>query len=343
MGFRVLKGGLLTTVQDMGRTGYQSQGFGVGGVMDRRSFRIANMLLDNPENEAALECTLIGPTLEFTSPMIIALAGGDFRPELNDEPVKMYTAIYVKKGDVLRVGSARTGRCCYIAFSNYLSVPVALGSRSTNLKCALGGFKGRRLEAGDYIETRIQRRQYLPYFLSRTLPLHEFDGDSATIRVIMGPQQDRFSKKGIETFLTNEYTVSTDFDRMGVRLEGPYIETKHGSDIISDGIAYGAIQVPSHGKPIALLSDRQTTGGYAKIAVVASVDMPKLAQRRTDDRVRFVPITVQQAQQLIREEEAELQELRDRIHRPCKEVLEVRLTAKRIESLMEDGRAYAGS
>ena len=336
MGFRVLKGGLLTTVQDMGRTGYQSQGFGVGGVMDRRSFRIANMLLDNPENEAALECTLIGPTLEFTSSMIIAIAGGDFRPELNDEPVKMYTAIYVQKGDVLRLGSARTGRVCYIAFSNYISVPVALGSRSTNLKCALGGFKGRRLEAGDYIETRIQRRQYLPYFLSRTLPLREFDGDTATIRVVMGPQQDCFTRKGIETFLSSEYTVSTDFDRMGVRLEGPYIETKHGSDIISDGIAYGAIQVPSHGKPIALMADRQTTGGYAKIAVVASVDMPKLAQRRTDDRIRFVPITVQQAQQLIREEEAELQDYRNRIHRPCKEVLEVRLTAKRIESLMED-------
>ena len=334
MGFRVLKGGLLTTVQDMGRTGFQSQGFGVGGVMDRRSFRIANLLLDNPENEAALECTLIGPTLEFTSPMIIALAGGDFRPELNDEPVKMYTALYVKKGDVLRVGSARTGRTCYIAFSNYLSVPVVLGSRSTNLKCGIGGFKGRKLEAGDYIETRITRRQYLPFFLSRTLPLHDFDSDSAAIRVVMGPQEDRFSRKGLETFLQNDYTVSADFDRMGVRLDGPFIESKTGSDIISDGIAYGAIQVPSHGKPIILLSDRQTTGGYAKIATVASVDIPKLAQRRTGDRVRFTPISVQQAQQLLFEEEAEMQEYRNRIHRPCREVLEVRLTAKRIESLM---------
>lgn len=334
MGFRVLKGGLLTTVQDMGRTGFQSQGFGVGGVMDRRSFRIANLLLDNPENEAALECTLIGPTLEFTSPMIIALAGGDFRPELNDEPVKMYTALYVKKGDVLRVGSARTGRTCYIAFSNYLSVPVVLGSRSTNLKCGIGGFKGRKLEAGDYIETRITRRQYLPFFLSRTLPLHDFDSDSAAIRVVMGPQEDRFSRKGLETFLQNDYTVSADFDRMGVRLDGPFIESKTGSDIISDGIAYGAIQVPSHGKPIILLSDRQTTGGYAKIATVASVDIPKLAQRRTGDRVRFTAISVQQAQQLLLEEEAEMQEYRNRIHRPCREVLEVRLTAKRIESLM---------
>lgn len=334
MGFRVLKGGLLTTVQDMGRTGFQSQGFGVGGVMDRRSFRIANLLLDNPENEAALECTLIGPTLEFTSPMIIALAGGDFRPELNDEPVKRYTALYVKKGDVLRVGSARTGRTCYIAFSNYLSVPVVLGSRSTNLKCGIGGFKGRKLEAGDYIETRITRRQYLPFFLSRTLPLHDFDSDSAAIRVVMGPQEDRFSRKGLETFLQNDYTVSADFDRMGVRLDGPFIESKTGSDIISDGIAYGAIQVPSHGKPIILLSDRQTTGGYAKIATVASVDIPKLAQRRNGDRVRFTPISVQQAQQLLLEEEAEMQEYRNRIHRPCREVLEVRLTAKRIESLM---------
>lgn len=148
MGFRVIKGGLLTTVQDFGRYGYQSQGFNVGGVMDARSFRIANLLLDNPENEAVLECTLIGPTLEFTSSQIIAITGGDFRPELNDDPVPMYTAIFVNKGDVLKVGAARTGRTCYIAFSNYLQIPVVMGSRSTNLKSKIGGFKGGSLKTG---------------------------------------------------------------------------------------------------------------------------------------------------------------------------------------------------
>ncbi|MBE6002514.1 MAG: biotin-dependent carboxyltransferase family protein [Lachnospiraceae bacterium] len=333
MGFRVIKGGLLTTVQDLGRSGYQSQGFNVGGVMDRRSFRIANLLLDNPENEAVLECTLIGPTLEFTSDQIIAITGGDFRPELNDDPVPMYTAIYVNKGDVLKVGSARTGRTCYIAFSNYLQIPVVMGSRSTNLKCGIGGFKGRKLNDGDYISTRIKRRKYLPFFLSRTLPLHEFDGSTETIRVVMGPQDDMFSSKGIETFLGSEFTISGNFDRMGVRMDGPFVESKTGSDIISDGIALGAIQVPAHGKPIILLADHQTAGGYAKIGTVASVDLPKVVQRRIDDKIRFKSITVEEAQYLIKVEEHEYQEFRNRIHKPCKEVLEVRLTAHRLEKL----------
>jgi len=333
MGFRVIKGGLLTTVQDLGRNGYQAQGFNVNGVMDRRAFRIANLLLDNPENEAVLECTLIGPTLEFTAPMIISITGGDFRPEINDEEVPMYTALYVAEGDVLKLGSARSGRSCYIAFSNYLKVPVVMGSRSTNLKCRIGGFKGRKLEDGDYIETRITRRIYLPTFLSRTLPLKEYEENKATIRVILGPEEEVFSKKGIKNFLETEYTVGAEFDRMGMRLEGAYIESKRGSDIISDGIALGSIQVPSHGKPIILLADRQTTGGYGKIATVISVDLPKLVQRRMDDKIRFIAVTVEEAQRLLLLEERELQDMRKIIHKPCKEVLECRLAAKRLSKL----------
>lgn len=333
MGFRVIKGGLLTTVQDLGRNGYQAQGFNVNGVMDRRAFRIANLLLDNPENEAVLECTLIGPTLEFTTPMIISITGGDFRPEINDEEVPMYTALYVAEGDVLKLGSARSGRSCYIAFSNYLKVPVVMGSRSTNLKCRIGGFKGRKLEDGDYIETRITRRIYLPSFLSRTLPLKEYEENKATIRVILGPEEEVFSKKGIKSFLEAEYTVGAEFDRMGMRLEGAYIESKRGSDIISDGIALGSIQVPSHGKPIILLADRQTTGGYGKIATVISVDLPKLVQRRMDDKIRFLAITVEEAQRLLLQEERELQDMRKTIHKPCKEVLDCRLAAKRLSKL----------
>ena len=170
MGIRILKGGMLTTVQDLGRTGYQSQGFGVSGVMDVRSFRIANLLLDNPENEAVLEFTLIGPTLEFTATSIIAITGGDFQPTINDEPAPMYTAIYMKKGDILKFGSARTGTRGSVAFSGYLGIPVVMGSRCTNLKSHIGGFKGRKLEAGDYINFRI-KRPYLPFFLSRTILL----------------------------------------------------------------------------------------------------------------------------------------------------------------------------
>ena len=196
----------MTTVQDLGRYGYQSQGFSVAGVMDVRSFKIANLLLDNPENEAVLEITLIGPTLEFTSATIIAITGGDFQPTINGEPAPMYTALYMNKGDVLKFGSARTGSRGYIAFSSYLDIPVVMGSRCTNLKSGLGGFKGRKLEADDYIGFRIKRR-YLPFFLSRKLDMDEFDQTEATLRVVMGPQDGMFSKQGIQTFLGSELTV----------------------------------------------------------------------------------------------------------------------------------------
>lgn len=332
MGIRVLKSGMMTTVQDLGRTGYQSQGFSVAGVMDVRSFKIANLLLDNPENEAVLEFTLIGPTLEFTSATIIAITGGDFQPTINDEPAPMYTAIYVNKGDILKFGSARTGSRGYIAFSSYLDIPVVMGSRCTNMKSSIGGFKGRKLQADDMIWFRIKRR-YLPFFLSRKLQGDDFDQDSVTLRVVMGPQDDVFSKQGIETFLNSEYTVTSEFDRMGCRLEGPFIAPKETSDILSDGIAFGSIQVPSHGKPIILLSDRQTTGGYAKIATVISVDIPKLVQRKTDHKIRFEAVTVEEAQRLYMEELKELDEMRAVIHQPCKEVLDCRLVAKRLTKL----------
>lgn len=332
MGIRVLKAGMLTTVQDLGRNGYQSQGFSVAGVMDVRSFKIANLLLDNPENEAVLEFTLIGPTLQFTSDTIIAITGGDFQPTINGEPAAMYTALYIKRGDILKFGSARTGSRGYIAFSSYLDIPVVMGSRCTNLKSKIGGFKGRKLKDEDYIGFRIKRR-YLPFFLSRKLDLDEFDEEEVTLRVILGPQDDMFTKQGIRTLLSEPYTVTSDFDRMGCRLEGPFIASKNGSDIISDGIAFGSIQVPTHGKPIILLADRQTTGGYAKIATVATVDIPKLVQRKTDHKVRFKAITVEEAQKLYLEEEKQLVAMRNQIHTPCKEVLDCRLVAKRVSKL----------
>lgn len=335
MGIRVLKGGMLTTVQDLGRTGYQSQGFGVSGAMDVRAFKIANLLLDNPENEAVLEFSLIGPTLQFASETIIAITGGDFQPTINGKPAPMYTAIYMNRGDILEFHSARTGSRGYVAFSSYLDIPVVMGSRSTNIRSSIGGFKGRKLQAGDYLLFRAKRR-YLPFFLSRKLDLDEYDQEETTVRVVMGPQDDHFTKEGIQKFLSEEYIVTSDFDRMGCRLEGPFIAYKNTSDIISDGIAFGSVQVPSHGKPIILLSDRQTTGGYAKIATVASVDIPKVVQRKTDHKIRFQAITVQEAQRLYMEEIHELDEFRRQIHKPCREVLDCRLVAKRLTKLFPD-------
>ena len=333
MGIRILKRGMLTTVQDLGRTGYQSQGFGVSGVMDVRSSKIANLLLDNPVDEAVLEFTLIGPKIQFTSETIIAITGGDFVPKVNKIPVKMYTALYMNKGDILEFGGCKSGSRGYIAFSSYLDIPVVMGSRSTNMKCGIGGLKGRKLEDDDYIGFRIKRR-YLPYFLSRNLELNEFDCEEVTLRVVMGPQDEMFTKEGKETFLNSEYTVTSDFDRMGCRLEGSYIAYKDKTDIISDGIAFGSIQVPSQGKPIILLADRQTTGGYAKIATVATVDMPKLVQLKTDNKINFKAISVAEAQNLLQEEDNEMESFKEQIYQNCKEVLECRLVAKRLTKML---------
>lgn len=265
----------------------------------------------------------------------MAITGGDFQPQVNGKPIKNYTAVYIHRGDILSFRGARTGSRGYIAFSSYLDIPVVMGSRSTNIKCSIGGYKGRRLMDGDYVGFRIKRR-YLPYYLSRTLDLDEFDQDEVTLRVIMGPQDKSFTSAGRKTFLESEYTVTSEFDRMGCRLEGPFIAYKTTSDIISDGIAFGSVQVPSHGKPIILLSDRQTTGGYAKIATVISVDIPKLVQRKTDHKVRFQAVTVEEAQQLMQDELHELQEFRKQIYQPCKEVLDCRLVAKRLTKLFQD-------
>lgn len=246
----------------------------------------------------------------------------------------MYTAVYMHRGDILTFGGARTGTRGYIAFSSYLDIPVVMGSRSTNIKCGIGGFKGRKLMDEDYIGFRAKRR-YLPYYLSRSLDLDEFDQDQVTLRVVMGPQDQYFTAAGRKTFLNSEYTVTSEFDRMGCRLEGPFIAYKTTSDIISDGIAFGSVQVPSHGKPIILLSDRQTTGGYAKIATVISVDIPKLVQRKTDQKIRFQAVTVEEAQKLLLDEVKEMNHFRKEIYQPCKEVLDCRLVAKRISKLFE--------
>ena len=303
----------MTTVQDLGRYGYQSQGFSVAGVMDVRSFKIANLLLDNPENEAVLEITLIGPTLEFTSATIIAITGGDFQPTINGEPAPMYTALYMNKGVVLKFGSARTGSRGYIAFSSYLDIPVVMGSRCTNLKSGLGGFKGRKLEADDYIGFRIKRR-YLPFFLSRKLDMDEFDQTEATLRVVMGPQDGMFSKQGIQTFLGSEYTVTNEFDRMGCRIEREPIEHVGDGNLNTDGISVGSIQVPTNGKPIIMLSDRQSTGGYAKIGTVISVDLAKIAQAQPGQKVRFVNVSLDLAQDLYIRELESIKALDERLN-----------------------------
>lgn len=307
MGIEVLKSGLLTTVQDFGRAGYQKLGISPSGALDRRAMTLANLLVCNPAGEAVLELTLIGPELRFTADNFIAVTGGDLSPSLNGTPIDRYAAHPVKTGDVLSFGQAKSGCRAYLAFAGGLDLPAVMGSKSTNLKCGFGGYRGRKLQAGDVIGFAAPKKE-LPFFPLRTLEILS-PGGTVTLRVVLGPQEDAFTEGGIRTFFGESYEVTPRFDRMGCALDGPTVEYREKADIISDGIPGGAVQIPASGKPIIMLADHQTTGGYIKIGTVASVDLPLLAQCKPGDSVRFEQISVGDAQKLLRKETKKLRKL----------------------------------
>lgn len=313
MAFTVLQPGLLTSVQDKGRMGWMASGFSPSGVMDHRAFTLANLLVQNNADDPVLEFALLGPTIRFEDEAVIALTGGNFNPTLDGEAVPMYQALHIMPGQTLAMSGAQRGVYGYMAISSGgISVPRIMGSASTNIKCGIGGFEGRTLRKGDVVpfnEAHPDPNWDFSVNRYRNDPYYNFGYAVQTIRVIPGPQSELFATRGINTFYSSTYTVSPQSDRMGFRLNGPAIETLNGSDIVSDGIAFGAIQVPAQGTPIVMLSDRQTTGGYAKIATVATVDIPLLVQRQAGQAVRFVPISVIEAQQLLAHEMAYYREV----------------------------------
>ena len=316
MGIIINRGGSLTTVQDLGRIGHQNQGFAVSGAMDKRAFKLANMLLDNEDNAAMLEATLVGPKFTFTEPNCFVITGADFKAKLNGRQITVNQVYMAAKDDVVEfpVGFPKEGARCYIAFAGGLDVPLFMGSRSTYLKGSMGGFQGRALKTGDEIAF-LAPQQILPKLGSRFVPQKfstVYGGHEVTIRVILGPQDDAFTEKGLATFLGEEYTASPYMDRMGARLEGPEIEHKGRADLVSDGIAFGAVQVPQNGKPIILMADRQSTGGYTKIANVISVDLPKISQRLAGDKIHFQAVSVEEAQNLLKAARMELLRIAER-------------------------------
>lgn len=288
----IITPGPLTTVQDRGRYGYLRFGVGVSGVMDLDAYQAANALVGNRQEEAVLEATLAGPVIEAGGPCLCAITGADMDAVLDGIPAPKYQSFPIQKGQRLALRLAKSGCRSYLAFQGGIQVPVVMGSRSTNLKCQLGGYKGRALQAGDTLALcdfkeaggGTPRRLTPPFYTANKI-----------IRVIEGPQADAFTETGRHIFYGTSYLVTPDSDRMGIRLDGVPVESRHGTDIISDGIVFGSIQVPPSGKPIVLMADHQTTGGYAKIATVCSFDLPLLAQARPGDRIQFVKITLEQA------------------------------------------------
>ena len=303
MKIKVIAPGVLTTVQDGGRFGHQAAGIPEAGAMDRASLRLANALVGNPEDAAVLELTVFGGTFEFDGEGIIALTGADMRPFLNGNRMAMNTAVQVKTGDRLELGSAAQGIRTYLAVSGGIDVPVVLGSRSTDLKSRLGGLDGRKLRAGDVLESgsrpqaaaelaEVQGSPCEPV-LQRLAQSTDPEGVTR-IRFLFGPQDAMFAEDAKKTFTDSIYTLSAACDRMGYRLEGAAVPSLNGTDILSEGICFGSIQVPANGQPIVMMADHQTTGGYAKIGTVLSEDLPLLAQLGPGERIHFVPVTLEE-------------------------------------------------
>ena len=297
---KILDAGLLTTVQDLGRYGFQRYGVSASGVMDEYSAKIANKLVGNKVGEAVLETTLKGVQIEFLQNTAVAITGGNCDVTLNGTKIELWQSYLVNRGDILKMGICRSGLRNYLAFAGGIDVPIIMNSKSTNLKAKVGGFNGRKLMTGDILSVGVGSLETPLTLNKHYIPTYSKD---IKVGVILGQQDDHFTEAGIKTFLNETYTVTQESDRMGIRLSsvsGATIEHKNGADIISDGITFGAIQVPGSGQPIVMMADRQTTGGYTKIGNVISSDLAKLAQATPGTKVKFVEYTLEQAVQAIK-------------------------------------------
>jgi len=299
---------MLTTVQDKGRYGYQRYGMPIAGAMDVFSLRLANLLVGNDENAACLETTFTGPEIHFTADGAVALTGADMGPAVNGIPVPINKTLKVTRGDTLSFSGLRNGFRTYISFAGGIDVPSVMGSRSTYLRANLGGFAGRAMVAGDELqlgETKGGIREAsIPEGL---IPRYQ---SGQTIRIISGPEVSRFTMDGIHSFLTSEYRITEKSDRMGYRLSGKSVtHTEAGADIISSGISRGTVQVPGNGQPIILMADRQSSGGYTRIACVISADLTLVAQMKPGDTIRFLEVTIDKAQEIFAERDLLLRKL----------------------------------
>lgn len=291
----IITPGLLTTVQDFGRVGVMKNGFTQNGAMDRYSMTVANRLCGNCDSAPVLEMTVLGVTARFTQDTVICVSGADFGAKINDKPIKRNKAYKINKGDILSMGAAKSGMRAYLAVAGGIVGEYVFGSASTNLKFAFGGHFGKKLQSGDVLSIGTGAFP-LGDIDKWEIPESEYSKD-AQLRVVLGPQNEMFTDEDIRLFLSQEYEVNAQSDRMGIRLSGEPLKSKNGMDIISDGIVFGSIQVPNSGEPIILMADHQTTGGYAKIATVISVDLPRASQLSVGNTVRFKSVTVEEAEQ----------------------------------------------
>ena len=290
----MVKPGWCTTVQDLGRHGYQHYGVSVSGAMDRLGLVIANRLVNNPDVAAALEITIVGPELLFEDAAVLAITGADLSPAIDGHSVPIWTTVAIQAGSRLTFGRRRTGARSYLAVAGALDVALLWGSRSTHISSCTGGFNGRALLADDLLRVSVDRRER-PHIGAMLAPGNRpVYVDSPTLRVISGPQH---ANAAALSFLTaTPYRLTSQSNRMGYRLEGYRLHQDPTPSRLSDGTAMGALQIPPDGSPILLMADRPTTGGYPKIATVISADLPQAAQLQPGDTVTFRTTTLGEAE-----------------------------------------------
>ena len=333
MSLRILRPGLLTTVQDLGRYGYQQDGILVSGAMDALALRVANLLVGNAETAAGLEITLLGPRIRFEADHLLALTGAQLAPTLNGRPVGQNRAVWVAAGTELAFGPARAGCRAYLAVAGGAAVPLVLGSRSTYLRAGFGGHEGRALRAGDELavgepsdlSARLLQRLVGPDATSAAS--HAAAGTVASgftpgpdlcpvpaaqpgLRAVRGPEYVQFSPASQHAFWAEPFTITAEADRMGYRLSGPPLQRLAETELLSSAVTFGTVQVPAGGQPIVLLADHQTTGGYPRIAQIVSADFSGLAQARPGQPLRFREVSLAEAQVLYLAQEQRLRALR---------------------------------
>ncbi len=309
MSLEILEAGILTTIQDLGRDGYQQYGVTRGGAMDALALRAANALVGNDANDAAIEIASSGVVVRALENCVVGVAGAGFALRVGERRVPMNSAIFLREGEVLRFDVAAWGRYAYLAIAGGCDVPRVLGSRATALRDGFGGMEGRALQVGDVLKNSQTRflgeNGFVNFSVERAGnacrdEFMRYYASDAPLRVLFGPHDEFFKDGAREKFLDTEFIVSEVSDRMGTRLVGEKI-ARGGGEVLSCGVTRGALQIPPDGQPIVLQADHQTTGGYPILAVMIRADIPRLAQKRAGEPVKFQVTTREAAQAAWRE------------------------------------------
>lgn len=312
--------GVHATIQDLGRMGAQKYGIPVSGAMDTFALRVANLLVQNEQEEACLEVMFYGTSVTFINDHLISITGADLQPTIDGHSAHMWRPIFVKKGSTLRFKGAKRGCFSYLAVAGGCNVPIEIGSKSTYTRARIGGIEGRTLQTGDNIQTgtcsekntemkrvSLLANDHPAWYVNQEL-VYEWN-QRVNIRIVKGSEFSAFTEDSTDALTSETFTLTTQADRMGYTFDGTKLEKKKAEELLSEGVTYGTIQVPTSGKPIILMADRQTTGGYFKIGQVISADLSKLAQLQPGTEVTFELVSVQEAEKALFEMEDHIKEI----------------------------------